>query len=776
MDKTIRVWKLAQDHTTPESVTILEGHNSSVNCFAVSPGSNIVVSGAADGTLRTWHFSLTEGRVDVKHIQIINLSPKYFPLTLALHALGSGSSQNLVLAAAGTRNTIQLFVSDNGARFSHQTYLTGHDGWVRSLAFCQEGKFPFGDLLLASASQDKYIRLWRISKDQSTTTQQQPSIVEAFEQTLSNRSYKIKAPAAIYAVTFEALLLGHEDWVFTVSWCLRQDNLRLLSASEDNSLSIWEREDASGLWISTTRLGESSSLKGSTTATGSAGGFWIGLWSPTGMQLASLGKTGSWRLWEYDQSRKRWQSCIGISGHTQPVMDVVWSKNGSYLLSAGSDQTTRLHGEWKRGQGCSWHELARPQIHGYNLICIDSIKESQFVSGSEEKLLRVFDEPKATARLLETLSGIESEEHDALPDTADIPVLGLSNKAVNSETNVKPSGDDDNNNNDDAEGLDEYSVLDKEITSFAKSTAVSEKPLSEDRLARHTLWPEKEKLYGHGHEISAVAVSPRGDVIATACKASSQDHAVIRLYDAKSWREIKPSLMAHSLTVASLRFSHSGEFLLSVGRDRMWALWEARNEPDGCGQSQPTTPYTLKCTNAKGHSRMILKADWAPVTVSAGNVFATAGRDKCAKIWLMKESNIVDCVSTIQETAAVTAVAIAPRPVGSYMMMALGAETGRVSLHLINHAEWSHSYTRELDFLYVIPLLQAPVMCSNASSLQPSKSVTQLAWRPEKARIDEAEWSDGTDKNIFQLAIASEDSSLRLLTVVCDIQPQSEES
>lgn len=51
--------------------------------------------------------------------------------------------------------------------------LTGHDNWVRDLSFATytaseenthaNNIFEEGDLILASGSQDKYIRLWKIS-------------------------------------------------------------------------------------------------------------------------------------------------------------------------------------------------------------------------------------------------------------------------------------------------------------------------------------------------------------------------------------------------------------------------------------------------------------------------------------------------------------------------------------------------------------------------------------------------------------------------------------
>ena len=375
-------------------------------------------------------------------------------------------------------------------------------------------------------------------------------------------------------------------------------------------------------------------------------------------------------------------------------MDLAWSKDGSYLLSTGSDQTTRLHAKWERNSKDSWHEIARPQIHGYDLNCIDSISASQFISGADEKLLRVFDEPRDTAKLLANLLGVNAETLDLLPETADVPVLGLSNKAISIEAkegladegiHVLEEGQDD------PDGAN--------LTQDTEAPRLAEPP-SEDHLARHTLWPEREKLYGHGHEISAVAVSTQGDLVATACKASSQDHAVVRLYSTKDWRIIKPSLLAHSLTVTSLRFSKNGRYLLSVGRDRLWALWELdHGDSNESEQTATDRKLALKSTNPKGHSRMILNADWAPMAIADGNVFATAGRDKCAKVWSIKDMGDVACLTTIPAAAAVTAIAIAPEAVDSCMMMALGTETGDILLYNVNPYDGSYTQAGEVGTL-----------------------------------------------------------------------------
>lgn len=661
-DGKLRLWQ-TQSRTGKDfrEVTCLEGHASSVNCLCINEAHLLIVSGSADGTLKIWRVDLQQ-ESKASLVQTIKTDLQLLPLALASADLSSKGS--VILAVAGTKGIVQIWITNADFNFELQATLVGHESWVRFLAITEETEQPHCDLLLASASQDKYIRLWRIRRDISANGS--VSTERNFMISLSNKAHRLKAAEGTFSLTFEALLLGHEDWIYTVQWCRRHDGLRLLSASADNSLAIWEAEQSSGIWVCNTRLGEISSRKGSTTATGSAGGFWIGLWSPTGDSVLSLGRTGSWRKWTYDSQTTRWTQSLGISGHIKSVTDIAWAKDGAYLLSTGLDQTTRLHASWKHEDRRSWHELARPQIHGYDLNCIDSIGLSQFVSGADEKALRIFGEPKAVASLLERLCGISQPTDQSLPDAATMPMLGLSNKAVDELDDVEPIAAS-NNNEPDAPGPG--SVM------SAKTLDLDHPPL-EDHLARHTLWPEKEKLYGHGYEISAVAASHDGTVIATACKASSIDHAVIRLYETNGWREIKPALTAHSLTATCLRFSNDDRYLLSVGRDRQWAIFE-RDE-------SRADLYKSRIQNLKGHSRMILNSCWAPL--DAGRIFATAGRDKAVKIWKFSpdpQEIKVDCVATFMLAAPVTAIDIVPHIVKGGLVIAIGTEDGEILVYML---------------------------------------------------------------------------------------------
>jgi elongator complex protein 2 len=673
VDKTIRVWR-EQSSTAFELAATWEGHSSSINCLASSEGVNFVASGSADATLKIWRVNIPGGKTNFESVQTIQTNPRLFPLALTLHSLDV--ADGLVLAVAGTKSIVQVYGTSEDGVFTLQATLTGHESWVRSIAITPEKHSKGSDLILASAGQDKYIRLWRITKGNGMTTEKSKGPIRSLEQSLSNKAHTLELAQSVYRITFEALLLGHEDWVYNIAWRLGTDSLQLLSASADSSLAIWQQDESSGVWVCTTRLGEISAQKGSTTATGSTGGFWIGLWSSDGDTLVSLGRTGSWRLWNYHRDQTRWTQGTGISGHTKPIADIAWSKTGSYLLSTGSDQTTRIHAARTDGTKRSWHEMGRPQIHGYDLNCIDTIGQTRFITGADEKLLRVFDEPRATANLLDRLCGVKISVEAELPGAADIPALGLSNKTI------------------DDSKIEEYPVELGEArgTASATTSAIqesifdSEHPPVEDELARHTLWPETEKLYGHGYEISAVAASHDGTLVATSCKASSLNHAVIRLYFTRAWREVKPSLTAHSLTVTALRFSGDDRYLLSVGRDRQWAVFE-RDEHNH-------ESYLLKYSDPKGHSRMILSCCWAPVDI--GRIFATASRDKTAKVWTLNDGTC-KCTTTINLASPTTAIDISPRGSQHAIIIASGTETGEVWLHVLRISDWTIEQTSKLD-------------------------------------------------------------------------------
>lgn len=755
-DGEIRLWAYDDDVAEDkyQTATVLREHRKAINAIAVLPRLDIFVSGAADAEVRVWQVHSPQ---DVRRRQTIVLQPKFFPLAISLQTL-SPTGESAILAVAGTRTFIQLYsTSHREGEFDHVATLTGHDGWIRSLSFVAESNASDGDLLLASTSQDKYIRLWRISV--STPTSNGPSqdvstTSSRAETSLSNKVHRFTdAHGTSHTATFEALLLGHEDWIFTCRWHHHPNSLTLLTASADNSLAIWALDAASGVWSCTVRLGEINAQKGATTATGSAGGFWTGLWAPCGSAVVSLGRTGGWRRWCRDGSDPtgRWRQRPAVTGHARAVHDLAWAPDGAYLLSTGADQTTRLWAQRASGSSApSWHEFSRPQIHGYDIHCLASVGAARFVSGADEKLLRVFDEPRAVAETLAALcSGAAATEEDATatkrPDTASIPVLGLSNKAVEVEP-VDTDGEP------------------------ADMVDAPTGPPTEDTLSRNLLWPESEKLYGHGYEISAVAATQpvssadssfstdtdaAHGLLATACRASSLDHAVIRLYSTTTWRALTPPLAFHTLTATRLAFSPCNTHLLSVGRDRACAVF---SRPTAAAAAPPsvTTTTTITTTTEHGlvllasvqkaHARMILDAAWLPSACAAGApAFVTAGRDKQLHVWTARAGDgahqLVRAAS-IAASAPVTAVAARARVhADGAVALAYGREDGGVVVLVLD--------------AQTLQVRGAPLALSAREA--PAGAVSRMAWRPGRGLESAAEAA--------RLAVAGEDGSVRVYRV-----------
>jgi elongator complex protein 2 len=111
------------------------------------------------------------------------------------------------------------------------------------------------------------------------------------------------------------------------------------------------------------------------------------------------------------------------------------------------------------------------------------------------------------------------------------------------------------------------------------------------------------------------------------------EHAVVRVYDTRSYKVFGEPLQGHILTVTRISFSPDDKLILTVSRDRTWRLFETQSENGKytiicycyCLQysKTPGSGY-IPIAAEKAHTRIIWDCGWA----IEGDVFATASRDK----------------------------------------------------------------------------------------------------------------------------------------------------
>lgn len=323
----------------------------------------LIASYSEDQTIKLW--KSTGGSYDFACIQTIQENPSQFCFAMKLFAI---PSQNEVLLLKSAGEQLQLWAQSEN-EFSEVIRLFGHEDWIRCVDAIVSGQ----DIMIMTGGQDHYVRIWKLCPKSNVTPKE--SRIHMEEKLISIGNNK-------FSVNLESVLSGHEGWVYAANFFQNNDTIGIMTCSIDKSIIIWYQGE-SGIWMDTHRIGEMG---------GGGLGFLGAKTSLDGHTIVAHGFQGSLHIWTIEQGEdgELIKPENASSGHFGSVTGIAWAPDGEYLFSISSDQTTRIHAPSKNEDNSRWSEIARVQIHGYDLTSIAVLASDKIATGAEEKVIRIF--------------------------------------------------------------------------------------------------------------------------------------------------------------------------------------------------------------------------------------------------------------------------------------------------------------------------------------------------------------------------------------------------
>jgi WD40 repeat protein len=543
----------------------------------------------------------------------------------------------------------------SGAAWSgtgHRVFI-GHTNWVTTLAVVPR---PDGTHLIASASDDRTIRLWdpQTATAVATLTGHGGGIsalvmVPRVDGTYlvasagEDRTVRLWDPQAATTV---ATLTGHTGGISALAVVSRPDGAYLIaSAGEDRTVRLWDSETFTAVATLTGHMGGITAL----TAVPRPDG---------GHLLASAGMDRTVRLWEPTSA-----DCVVVfEGHTGRVnaLAAIPRSDGSHVLaSAGGDRTVRL---WDLGTKTLIRVLAGhadgvtalaavPRPEGGHLLAsagidrtvhlwtLDATSPVAVLAGHTSRVNAVAAVPRPDGTHLLASAGGDRMVRFWDPDSAAlIATFTGHTDALTGLVAVPRAGG----------------------THLLASASV-------DRSVR--LWdPETvdsvANLSGHTDTVTALVTIPRSD--GPAVIASASHDGTVRLWDFRSLDRVGRSSSGHTGRIRALVLISGvdgSHLLASAGDDRTIRLWN----PESAASAATLT----------GHTGRVSALVAVPRLDGEGQLIASAGIDRSVRLWDPQTGTSV--ATFTGHTGAVTVLAAVPLPDGGYLI-ASGSDDRTVRL------------------------------------------------------------------------------------------------
>jgi WD40 repeat protein len=296
----IRTWRCK--HT-------LTDHSDTVNCVAISPDNQILVSGSADHTIKICDLNTgrqlrtLEGHSDT--VNCVAISPN-----------------GQILASGSSDKTIKIWNLHTGKQVHNLGgWLSAHLGPIDSLAITPDGQ------TLISGSRDHTIKLWNLATGKQIGKLFQHSWgVYSIAVTLDGQA--IASDCLDHTIKLcrwdtEELLQNftdHSDWIWAI--VISPDGKTIASGSQDCTVKLWNLKTGKLLHTLTDHKNPVHSLS----------------FSRDGQILASGSYDNTIKLWNVEN----WKLIHTLTGHKDGVNSIVFSRDGMIIASASDDKTIKI--------------------------------------------------------------------------------------------------------------------------------------------------------------------------------------------------------------------------------------------------------------------------------------------------------------------------------------------------------------------------------------------------------------------------------------------------